>query len=250
MAAFGISVPQASADIARYQKLAPQNITYNPSAKYYIPSEGFTPILIAPSSDTYFSEVNSYSSIEKNISAIDEYIGFVPNPTRFVDTSILKKIVQAIKNKQKIKVDYRSFKNPQAGNARWITPHAFGSDGFRWHVRAFCHTDNNFKDYVLGRIVSVSDSTDTDVDVKSDFQWLNYIDVIVGPNPKQSNDQKYLTAMDYGMVNQKLAIRCRVALLYYLLKKLGIDIRDRELAGEEQQIVAINIDEIYAAMNQ
>jgi len=247
--AFGISIPQASADIARYQDLTPQNIIYNSSAKYYIPTEEFNPILIKPSADGYFSEIISSPSIENNTSSVDDYVGFVPNPTRIIDVPILKTIIQAIKNKRKITVDYRSFKNPQAGNAREITPHSFGSDGFRWHVRAYCHTNNKFKDYVLGRIVSVSDSAETEVDPKSDRQWFNFIDVIIGPNPNQNEDQKYLIAMDYGMTNQRLVIRCRVALLYYLMKKLRIDIRDTERPGNEQQIVAINIDEISAAMN-
>jgi len=249
MAAFGISVPQASADIARYQKLAPQNISYNSSAKYYIPNETFSPILITQSADAYFSEVISSPSIENNSSTTDDNVSIVPNPTRFVDVSILKTIVQAIKNKRKVAVDYRSMKNPKAGNSRWITPHAFGSDGFRWHVRAYCHTENKFKDYVLGRIASVLDSADTDVDVKTDHKWFNFIDVIIGPNPTLGNDQKNLIAMDYGMTDQRLAIRCRVALLYYLMKKLGIDILSGERPGVEQQIYAMNSDEVYAAMN-
>jgi hypothetical protein len=33
---FGISVPQASADISRYQELAPDNIEYDASAKTYV----------------------------------------------------------------------------------------------------------------------------------------------------------------------------------------------------------------------
>jgi hypothetical protein len=249
-AEFGISIPQASVDITRYQELAPHNISYNPSAKYYAPTETFNPLFIEPSADAFFSKVISSSSTENDTSLNGDYIGLVPNPTRIVDITILKAIVKAIKYKQKITVDYRSFKNPQAGNARLISPHAFGSDGFRWHVRAYCHSDNKFKDYVLGRIVSVSDSSDSDIDMKSDNKWFNFIDVVIGPNPKLNNDQKFLIAMDYGMIDQKLEIRCRIALLWYLLKKHGIDVKENERAGEDQQIVAINRSEIYAAMNQ
>jgi hypothetical protein len=55
--------------------------------------------------------------------------------------------------------------------------------------------------------------------------------------------------MDYGMTDQRLTVRCRIALLYYLLKKLGIDINGKERTGEEQQIAALNLDEVRAAMN-
>ena len=73
--------------------------------------------------------------------------------------------------------------------------------------------------------------------------------MIVGPSPTLSDDQKNLVAMDYGMTDQRLAVKCRIALLYYLLKKFGIDINGKERIGEEQQIVALNLDEVRAAMN-
>lgn len=245
---FGISTPQATNDISRYQKLAPNNTRYNLSAKYYVPTETFTPKFIKPSADAYFSEVNAFLDIDNSNLQADNYIGFVPNPNRIVDENILKSIVQAIKYKQKITVDYRSFKNPQAGSYRTITPHAFGTDGFRWHVRAYCHKDNVFKDYVLGRIVDVSSLENSDIDISADCKWFNFIDVIIGPNPKQSDDQKFLIEIDYGMKEQKLVIRCRIALLWYLLKKLGLEKKGDERAGEEQHIVLINRDEVSAAM--
>jgi predicted DNA-binding transcriptional regulator YafY len=40
---------------------------------------------------------------------------------------------------------------------RRITPHAFGHDGLRWHVRAYCHIDSKFKDFILSRTFKVRD---------------------------------------------------------------------------------------------
>jgi hypothetical protein len=246
--AFGISTPQASTDIAKYQALAPNNMSYNPSGKFYVPAEEFRPVIITPTADAYFSEVLYPSFGDSSSSSWDEYIGVVPSPNRIVDESILRKIVQCIKNKQKIAVDYRSFKHPESEYLRWISPHAFGSDGFRWHVRAYCHNDNKFKDYVLGRIVTVLDTSDTEIEANLDEQWFSYIDVVIGPNPKLSDDQKAIVAMDYGMANGRLTLRCKIALLWYLLKKLGLDAKGAECAGEEQHIVLINQEEISSVM--
>ena len=44
MAFFGISVPQASLDIAKYLELAPENAAYDRSGKVYMPTESFRPI--------------------------------------------------------------------------------------------------------------------------------------------------------------------------------------------------------------
>lgn len=249
-AEFGISIPQASVDFTKYQEMAPNNISYNSSAKYYVPTETFKPIFIEISAVAYFSTILCSPTIENNAACGSDFIGSVPNPSRIIDVDILRTVVQAIKYNQIVSVDYRSFNNPQPGNTRLISPHAFGTDGSRWHVRAYCHTDNKFKDFVLGRIAEASMASDSDIDVNCDRQWFNYVDVVIGPNPKLSDVQKDIVAMDYGMTNFELKFKCRIALFYYLSKKLGIGRNDSERAGEEQQIVAINLDEIYAATCQ
>ena len=38
---------------------------------------------------------------------------------------------------------------------RWITPHAFNFDGYRWHARCFCHQSKSFRDFLLSRIKDV-----------------------------------------------------------------------------------------------
>lgn len=247
---FGTSIPQASVDFTKYQEMAPNNISYNSSAKYYEPTEAFKPIFIELSADAYFSTILCSPTIENLVTCGSDMIGLVPNPSRIIDIDILRTVVQAIKYKQIISVDYRSFNNPLPGNTRLISPHAFGTDGSRWHVRAYCHDSNKFKDFVLGRIASAAKASESDIDVNSDRHWFNYVDVVIGPNPKLSDAQKAIVTMDYGMTDFELKFKCRIALLYYLVKKLGIDRKESDRAGEEQQIVAINLDEINAAMRQ
>lgn len=243
---FGISIPQASLDFTKYQDLALSNISYDASGKYYVPTETFTPLFIELSAEAYFSTILSQSTENTAVCGSD-YIGLVPTPSRVINLEVLRTLIQGIKHKQIVSVDYRSFNNPQPSSTRLITPHAFGSDGTRWHVRAYCHKSNMFKDFVLGRIVSASKKSESDIDTSSDSEWFNCIDVIIGPNPKLNEAQKNIVAMDYGMTDFKLKFNCRIALIYYLFKKLGID-RDNNVAGEEQQIVAINLDEIRAAI--
>lgn len=246
-AAFGISIPQASVDFTKYQEMAPQNIAYNASAKYYEPTESFSPIFIELSADAYFSTM-SCSPTNSVATCESDYIAAVPNISRVINLDVLRTLVQSIKSKKVVLVDYRSFNNPQPGNTRLISPHAFGTDGLRWHVRAYCHKSNAFKDFVVGRIASAVMESDSDIDVNSDKEWFNFIDVVIGPNPNLNDAQKNVVAMDYGMTDFELKFRCRIAFLYYLMKKLGIDKKSGDRAGNEQQIVAINLDEIKTAM--
>lgn len=246
---FGISIPQASFDFTKYQEMAPQNISYNSSAKYYMPAETFRPLFIELSAEAYFSTVLC-SPAESIVTCGSDYAATIPNPSRVIELDVLRALVQSIKNKQSVSLDYRSFSNPHPENSRLISPHAFGTDGSRWHVRAYCHKSNIFKDFVLGRIASASIVSESDIDINNDHKWFNYAEVVIGPNPKLSEAQKDIVAMDYGMIDFELKIKCRIALLYYLMKKLGIYHNGSDRAGEEQQIVAINFDEISAAMNQ
>jgi len=248
-AEFGISIPQASVDFTKYQEMAPHNISYNSSAKHYEPTETFSPIFIELSADAYFSTILC-SPTESIATCGSDYVSTVPNPSRVISLDVLRTLIQAIKNKQVVSVDYRSFNNPQAGNTRLISPHAFGTNGSRWHVRAYCHESNSFKDFVLGRIASAVMGSESVIDVTSDHKWFNYFEVVIGPNPKLNEAQKNIVAMDYGMTDFELKFKCRIALLYYLLKKLGIEQNGNDRAGEEQHIVAVNFDEIQVAMRQ
>ena len=54
MARFGISMPQASTDLQKYQSLAPKNIKYDKSGKFYYASSNFKPKIISPSADDFF----------------------------------------------------------------------------------------------------------------------------------------------------------------------------------------------------
>src|SRR5262245_22310283 len=57
---FAISVPQASADLARYQERAAANIIYDKTAKTYVATPGFHPVLFEPSADQLLAQLRSY----------------------------------------------------------------------------------------------------------------------------------------------------------------------------------------------
>ena len=76
----------------------------------------------------------------------------MPVPHRRVDVDVLRSLLAAVRRQRAIEILYQSM-NPIRPEPtwRWITPHAFGNDGLRWHVRAYCHIDKKFKDFLLSR---------------------------------------------------------------------------------------------------
>jgi hypothetical protein len=49
------------------------------------------------------------------------------------------------------------------------------------------------------------------------------VELVVGPHPDLSPNQRRVIEMDYGMENGRVTIPVRRALLYYALKRLGLD---------------------------
>ena len=60
-----------------------------------------------------------------------------------------------------------------------------------------------------------------------------------GPHPDLSETQKKVIALDYGMRGGKAKIRVRKALLYYALKRLGLDTDPAARRPQDQQIVLL-----------
>ena len=129
---------------------------------------------------------------------------------------------------------------------RWIAPHAIAFDGFRWHARAFCFGDEVFKDFLLSRILDIHGSRASDVMAEDDQDWHTFAKLEIGPHPALSETQAKVIALDYGMSGGKAEITVRRALLYYALRRLGLDTDPAARKPHEQQIVILNHEAVTA----
>lgn len=150
---------------------------------------------------------------------------------------------KGIRRSEAIEVKYQPLSRPEP-SWRWIAPHAIGFDGFRWHTRAFCKTDKVFKDFLLSRILKTRSVESSEVTDAADADWQEHVTLEIGPHPELSESQKKVIALDYGMRGGKAKIKVRRALLYYALKRLGLDTDPSARRPQDQQIVLINSDEI------
>ena len=162
---FDVSVPQASKDLTLYQERAPHNALYDKSAKRYVASEQFEPHFLKPDPDGYLSRLRSVA--EGLIDLSDSWITEFPDtdialtPRRDIDSAVLRTVLSAVRDNRSIDVHYQSMSKDRPDPIwRRITPHAFGYDGFRWHVRAYCHVTDKFKDFLLPRILGVGEMGD------------------------------------------------------------------------------------------
>ena len=204
IAQFGVSVPQASKDLSLYQDKAPENIKYDKSKKYYYAGPDFTPVYIKPDADQYLSLLRALGerTIKPEGSWLTEAPGLdcLPILHRRVKTDVLRTILVAIRNRTAVDIEYQSM-NPERPDPVWrgISPHAFGHDGLRWHVRAFCHVDRVFKDFLLSRCLDCRPAGDAHSSADNDRVWQDTIEITLIPNPQLSSSQQGVIAQDYDM---------------------------------------------------
>ena len=226
MGAFGVSVNQASTDLNRYIGMASNNIAYDKSARTYIRGPKFTPLFLKPDAGRYLSQLRSVA--DGILGRADAWIGQLPlydaapTPVRGVNAETLRSVIAAIHRSEAMEVKYQSLSRPEP-RWRWIAPHAIGFDGFRWHTRAFCLVDQNFKDFLLSRIIETRGTKPSEIGADEDREWNESVVLEIGPHPDLSETQQKVIALDYGMRGGRAHISVRKALLYYALKRLGLD---------------------------
>lgn len=251
---FGVSVPQASLDLAKYLELAPKNLSYDRSGKRYVASTDFRPIFMSPDADQYLGQIalsdTTASSREHALISSPPTADAVPIPFRRVDANVLKAILSAIRAEESLEVLYQSMSNDRPEPTwRRISPHAFGHDGLRWHVRGYCHIDGRFKDFVLSRCTGTRNPGDAGANPRSDSAWNEIFEAKLVPNPKLTKSQQAVIALDYGMKHGQLVIPIRRALLYYFQKRLRLDVAEQLDNPQETPVIILNIDDLANAMD-
>ena len=241
---FDISIPQSTKDIKAYIERAPDNIRYDNKAKQYVAAEGFKPVFISPDSESYLKRLLTSDAGQDEFfcGAMPSFYN-APCIQRKIDPNILKYILRNIKAGNAVHVEYQSMSGPGPG-WRWITPHAIGFDGFRWHIRAFCHKSRVFKDFNLGRIYKTGESKLHPIDCSNDFQWFTEITFNIEPHPGLTGQQRKGIERDYGMTNGTLEFEVRGAFVFYMLKRLNLEDGHEKNDPIRQQIVLKNREQI------
>lgn len=246
---FGVSVNQASGDLNRYIALAPDNMVYDKSGKTYVRGSAFAPLFMKPDATQYLSQVRSVA--EGIVARKDAWIGNLPAfdatpaPARGIDPVVLRSLVIAIRRHEAIEVFYQSMWSPDP-EWRWIAPHALAFEGFRWHARSYCEKSGAYRDFVISRIIEARQTRPAGQPAASDTSWQQMVELEIGPHPELSANQRRVIELDYGMQDGCVKISVRRALLYYALKRLGLDTDPAARPPQDQQIVLLNREAIHA----
>ncbi len=243
---FGISVPQASLDIAKYLEAAPGNALYDRSSKVYVATEGFQPLYPSNEPSRYLNELLARATgvLQPELSFLGWAVpmAVAPNPSRTVPADVLIPLLRAIRERRKARILYQSMSSSEP-TSRLIAPHALAHDGFRWHARAFCDNRSKFLDFVIARILSIEGTGDVGTDGHDDEAWRRELDLVLIPNPQLPEGNRKVIELDYGMTDGEVTLRCKQALLFYALKRLGL-LDANGAKPQDQQIALGNLEEL------
>ena len=245
---FGIGRQQASKDINTYNReVGLGNLVYNKYIKGYEPSPRFQPQVTRGLSEEYLQLLAQRSEMHRTFSNVALPLSqteVLAPPMRPVSPDVLRPLLLAAREQQRIEVDYVSLNNPDR-EGRIIAPHTLVWTGLRWHVRGWCEKNRDFRDFVLSRFRGVPELLGpAEHNVRDDSDWNTFIDLHLIPDPRLSPDQQAVIADDYGMTNKRLALNIRARLLSYLLQLLNINAGTPFSDARAQQVIIANREEI------
>lgn len=234
---FGISAAQASSDLQKYQEVNAGALVYQMSRKRYEGAEGMRCVLHTPRLEEGMGAFLgagrlsgfSDSAGEGAVNSGGSRVVCVGLPSRKGKPEVERACVLAVCGEMRLRVRYWSV---NSGRASWreLAPHAFGYDGYRWHLRAWCYEREAFRDFVLGRIEKVEWPVADEGGLPVDEDWETFVEVKVRANTEMSDSARRAIEMDYGIrKNGVLKMSVRVAMRGYLLDHLRMGREDGSL---------------------
>jgi predicted DNA-binding transcriptional regulator YafY len=229
--------------LALYQEQAGENVRYDAALKRYVATSAFAPRFIELDADAYLRGRAEANKGDSSAECLCDVVAAerLPIPTRRIDPAVLRPILSAIRDHQSIEIKYQSMapERPEPFGRR-ISPHAFAHDGMRWHVRAYCHRDERFLDFIVSRCLGARDLGPQAKAQLDDELWNRWFGVVLCPNPKLSPSQQKVVADDYGMTDGQVTVQVRSALLYYFNKRLRLDVGEVIDRPSEAPVVVKN----------
>lgn len=237
---FNISRQQAYQDLKHYRQRHPDNLIETTTG--YQASSTFTPQYLSLDVAEY---LNWFSTGQLNfVTQGNVHAEALSLPKRTVSAELVRQLVQAMRQKKRLEVDYVSLSNPE-NDGRIFHPHTFVNTGLRWHVRGFCEKSRDYRDLVLSRFRGQAELLDdSEHGIARDEAWQTQIRLILQPDYRLSAEKQAVLANDYQMEGGQLILTTRAALANYLLHELQVNTKMLDGTPEAQQLVLVNRDEV------
>ena len=212
---FGISSPQAAIDLREYlERVADPKPRYDTVRKCYVADPHHRGLLFvedAGSPDEFVSHPAS------------DGLSILPSPVRGCPPIVIRRLWQAIEQRQKVEIGYVSMSSGLRQN-QWIAPAHFASDGERLHVRAWSFHHRAWRDYVPVRVLPESSFTVAPVGevLPRDEEWEEFVEIRLRPLSSLSEEQQAAVRLEYRFTQEVLSFEVRKSLEFYVERRWGL----------------------------
>lgn len=224
MSVYGKGSAQASADFQKYLELNPGALAYSTSRKRYEGQEAMRQVLQESRLEDavgLFMEAGHAPVTGRAEASTSPLVEWVVLPARRAAVEVERRIFQAVLHRMRVRVRYLSV-HGSTDDWRWLRPHALAHSGHRWHVRAWCEKNGDYRDFTLGRIAEVGWPEAGEAPPAPDAAWETMIALTVRPAAALTDEQRAAVAQEYGMSGGTLTIQVREAMRQYVERQLGL----------------------------
>ena len=214
---YDISGVQASNDIQNYLSLNPNALLYDLRKKRFLWNPKSKPVLQRPDFDEAVRTLLEGSGEAASIGGTCHRLNY---PVRDAAEAVKRALMAAVMNQGALVIKYASVSS-EAIAKRKIAPHAFGHDGFRWHARAWCFENKDYRDFVLSRVIAVLTAEPLTDALPTDEEWNGTTTVTACLNPALPGDVKKSLRADFSLdANDRLHWQTKTSMAFYAKRYL------------------------------
>lgn len=238
---FELQSTQASRLIAEYRQTYPSSIKEDSKHKRFVPEPGFTAQIATGTLDEYASwmatlPTNLHHGIE------DGRIDLTA-----ISPAIFSALRQASSLGRPIQIRYESMTHPK-GTDRIIFPRTIIRIGRRWHVRAWCCTRQDYRDFALGRIRAVSMPRGPDLHrsppLGIDEAWEKQVTIRLAAHRALDSQREKVIRNEYFDGTAARRVATRACLAAYVIQDLRASIDPERQQPPEYQMEVTNLSEL------
>lgn len=246
-ALFGISLVRASEWLREFRTRYPEWVVHDTRSRSYMATAIVYRIGREADRRARSESLSRYLTLVGLPHAPDETISGLwsafPNIS-IPDPEVFASLNDAINCRQVVAVEYRSMRNPKA-HLRTLSPHSLVKVGRRWHVRAHCRETDDFRDYALGRIVSIAPCEGKSMlSAVDDTAWMTMVKVRLVPHPGLTPDQQDVIRFEYFNGTAARVDTCRGALVSYFIQDVRAALNSDAQRPPDYQLAVENVDEV------
>lgn len=221
--AFGLKRQTAQHFIDRYKREVSHDFIYNRTQKRLEPTSHFAPRFISTEPARYLDSLRGETLVGRYMELP------TPNDLQVTDlssqlqhklrTETVQTLISALQSQRVVQIRYQS-KAMLTPEPTLLSPHSLVYAGHRYHIRAYCHYNEDFRDFVLSRFIEVEETREAWVSSKEDKNWNTYPLLCFAPHPQLNEQAQKALEFDYPLEDGVLKIRTRQALCQYVRREL------------------------------